>query len=86
MTIALIHVFLPFVILLLGNLQAINPEVALASCSFMLRVMRTFFKVTLLRPCRIQAGRFSSSVPSISAYVTPVAMLGGTGAPWRCFL
>ncbi len=78
-TIALIHVFLPFVILpLLGNLQAINPEVALASRSLGASRMRTFFKVTLpLSMPGIQAGSILVFVLSISAYVTP-AMLGGT--------
>lgn len=78
-TIALIHVFLPFVILpLLGNLQAINPEVALAGRSLGASRMRTFFKVTLpLSMPGIQAGSILVFVLSISAYVTP-AMLGGT--------
>ncbi len=78
-TIALIHVFLPFVILpLLGNLQAINPEVAMAGRSLGASRMRTFFKVTLpLSMPGIQAGAILVFVLSMSAYVTP-AMLGGT--------
>ena len=78
-TIALIHVFLPFVILpLLGNLQAINPEVAMAGRSLGASRMRTFFKVTLpLSMPGIQAGAILVFVLSISAYVTP-AMLGGS--------
>lgn len=78
-TIALIHVFLPFVILpLLGNLQAINPEVAMAGRSLGASRARTFFKVTLpLSMPGIQAGSILVFVLSISAYVTP-AMLGGT--------
>lgn len=78
-TIALIHVFLPFVILpLLGNLQAINPEVAMAGRSLGASRARTFLKVTLpLSMPGIQAGAILVFVLSISAYVTP-AMLGGT--------
>jgi len=78
-TIALVHVFLPFVILpLLGNLQAINPEVAMAGRSLGASRMRTFFKVTLpLSMPGIQAGAILVFVLSISAYVTP-AMLGGS--------
>lgn len=78
-TIALIHVFLPFVILpLLGNLQAINPEVAMAARSLGASRARTFFKVTLpLSMPGIQAGAILVFVLSISAYVTP-AMLGGS--------
>ncbi len=78
-TIALVHVFLPFVILpLLGNLQAINPEVAMAARSLGASRARTFFKVTLpLSMPGIQAGAILVFVLSISAYVTP-AMLGGS--------
>lgn len=79
-TIALTHVFLPFVILpLLGNLQAISPDLAMASRSLGNSRMRTFLKVTLpLSLPGIQAGSILVFVLSISAYVTP-AMLGGTG-------
>ncbi len=78
-TIGLIHVFLPFVILpLLGNLQAINPEVAMAGRSLGASRMKTFFRVTLpLSMPGIQAGSILVFVLSISAYVTP-AMLGGS--------
>lgn len=78
-TIALTHVFLPFVILpLLGNLQAISPDLAMASRSLGASRMRTFLKVTLpLSLPGIQAGTILVFVLSISAYVTP-AMLGGT--------
>lgn len=79
-TIALTHVFLPFVILpLLGNLQAINPELTMAARSLGASRLRAFFKVTLpLSLPGIQAGTILVFVLSISAYVTP-AMLGGTG-------
>ncbi|QOF74444.1 ABC transporter permease (plasmid) [Aminobacter sp. SR38] len=79
-TIALTHVFLPFIILpLLGNLQAISPDLAMASRSLGASRMRTFWKVTLpLSMPGIQAGTILVFVLSISAYVTP-AMLGGTG-------
>jgi putative spermidine/putrescine transport system permease protein len=79
-TIALTHVFLPFVILpLLGNLQAISPDLAMASRSLGASRLRTFLKVTLpLSLPGIQAGTILVFVLSISAYVTP-AMLGGTG-------
>jgi putative spermidine/putrescine transport system permease protein len=77
--IALVHVFLPFIILpLLGNLQAIGPDLAMASRSLGASRARTFFKVTLpLSLPGIQAGTVLVFVLSISAYVTP-AMLGGT--------
>ncbi|WP_436644324.1 ABC transporter permease [Microbaculum sp. FT89] len=79
-TIALTHVFLPFVILpLLGNLQAISPDLAAASRSLGASRMKTFLKVTLpLSLPGIQAGAVLVFVLSMSAYVTP-AMLGGTG-------
>lgn len=79
-TIALTHVFLPFVILpLLGNLQAISPDLAQAARSLGAGRVRTFFKVTLpLSLPGIQAGTILVFVLSVSAYVTP-AMLGGTG-------
>jgi putative spermidine/putrescine transport system permease protein len=78
--IALTHVFLPFVILpLLGNLQAISPDLALAARSLGASRARVFFKVTLpLSLPGIQAGSILAFVLSVSAYVTP-AMLGGAG-------
>ena len=77
--IALTHVFLPFIILpLLGNLQAISPDLAQASRSLGASRLRTFLKVTLpLSWPGIQAGTILVFLLSISAYVTP-AMLGGT--------
>lgn len=76
--IALTHVFLPFVILpLLGNLQAISPDLAMASRSLGASRLRTFLTVTLpLSLPGIQAGTILVFVLSISAYVTP-ALLGG---------
>lgn len=76
--IALTHVFLPFVILpLLGNLQAIGPDLAMAARSLGGSRLRTFLKVTLpLSMPGIQAGTILVFVLSISAYVTP-ALLGG---------
>ena len=78
--IALTHVLLPFAILpLLGNLQAINPDLAAAARSLGASRWRTFLKVTLpLSLPGIQAGSMLVFVLAISAYVTP-AMLGGTG-------
>jgi putative spermidine/putrescine transport system permease protein len=77
-TIALTHVLLPFLILpLLGNLQAISPDLALAARSLGASRARTFLKVTLpLSIPGIQAGTILVFVLAISAYVTP-AMLGG---------
>ena len=79
-TIALVHVLLPFLILpLLANLQAINPEVETAARSLGASRWRAFWRVTLpLSMPGIQAGCILVFVLSISAYVTP-AMLGGGG-------
>jgi putative spermidine/putrescine transport system permease protein len=76
--IALVHVFLPFVVLpLLGNIQAINPEIEAAARSLGASRFKTFIRVTLpLSMPGIQAGTILVFVLSISAYVTP-AMLGG---------
>jgi putative spermidine/putrescine transport system permease protein len=80
-TIALVHVFLPFVILpLLGNIQAINPELEAAARSLGASRLKAFLRVTLpLSMPGIQAGTILVFVLSISAYVTPV-MLGGARA------
>lgn len=80
-TIALVHVFLPFMILpLLANLQAISPEVQAAARSLGASRLRTLWRVTLpLSMPGIQAGTVLVFVLSISAYVTP-AMLGGAGS------
>ena len=80
-TIALVHVFLPFIILpLLGNIQAINPDLESAARSLGASRIKTFFRVTLpLSMPGIQAGTILVFVLAISAYVTP-AMLGGARA------
>ncbi len=80
-SIALVHVFLPFIILpLLGNIQAINPELETAARSLGASRFRTFLRVTLpLSMPGIQAGTILVFVLAISAYVTP-AMLGGARA------
>lgn len=80
-TIALVHVFLPFVILpLLGNIQAINPELESAARSLGASRLKTFLRITLpLSIPGIQAGTILVFVLAISAYVTP-AMLGGARA------
>lgn len=80
-TIALVHVFLPFLILpLLANIQAINPEVETAARSLGASRWRAFRRITLpLSMPGIQAGTVLVFVLSISAYVTP-AMLGGASA------
>ncbi|MBZ0216718.1 MAG: ABC transporter permease [Fimbriimonadaceae bacterium] len=79
--IALVHVFLPFIILpLLGNIQAINPDLEAAARSLGASRFKAFLKVTLpLSIPGIQAGTILVFVLSISAYVTP-AMLGGARA------
>ncbi len=79
--IALVHVFLPFIILpLLGNIQAINPELESAARSLGASRFMAFRKVTLpLSVPGIQAGTILVFVLAISAYVTP-AMLGGARA------
>ena len=80
-TIALVHVFLPFIILpLLGNIQAINPELEQAARSLGASRLKVFLRVTLpLSIPGIQAGTILVFVLAISAYVTP-AMLGGARA------
>lgn len=80
-TIALVHVFLPFIILpLLGNIQAINPELEAAARSLGASRVKAFMRVTLpLSVPGIQAGTILVFVLAISAYVTP-AMLGGARA------
>lgn len=80
-TIALVHVLLPFLILpLLANLQAINPEVETAARSLGASRWRAFWRVTLpLSVPGIQAGAILVFVLSISAYVTPAMLGGGSG-------
>ena len=76
--IALVHVFLPFMILpLVGVIQGIDPTLAQAARSLGASPLRVFLRVTLpLSWPGIQAGTILVFVLSLSAYVTPV-MLGG---------
>jgi len=77
-TIALVHVFLPFMILpLIGTIQSIDPNLALAARSLGARPTTIFRRVWLpLSWPGIQAGCILVFVLTLSAYVTPV-MLGG---------
>jgi putative spermidine/putrescine transport system permease protein len=76
--IALVHVFLPFMILpLVGAIQAIDPTLSAAARSLGASRLRVFTRVILpLSWPGIQAGTILVFVLSLSAYVTPV-MLGG---------
>jgi len=77
-TIALVHVFLPFMILpLVGVLQSIDPSLLAAARSLGASPWRAFVRVVLpLSWQGIQAGTVLVFVLTLSAYVTPV-MLGG---------
>lgn len=77
-TIALVHVFLPFMILpLIGTIQSIDPNLALAARSLGANGRTVFRRVWLpLSWPGIQAGCILVFVLTLSAYVTPV-MLGG---------
>lgn len=77
-TIALVHVFLPFVILpLVGVIQGIDPSLEAAARSLGASRLRAFLRVSLpLSWPGIQAGTVLVFVLTLSAYVTPV-MLGG---------
>ncbi|HSV83490.1 MAG TPA: ABC transporter permease [Ramlibacter sp.] len=76
--IALVHVFLPFMILpLVGAIQGIDPTLAAAARSLGASRLKVFTRVILpLSWPGIQAGTILVFVLSLSAYVTPV-MLGG---------
>lgn len=76
--VALVHVFLPFMILpLVGNLQSIDPTLESAGRSLGASRWQVFRRVTLpLSMPGIQAGSILVFVLTLSAYVTPV-MLGG---------
>lgn len=80
-SIALVHVMLPFLILpLLANIQAINPEVETAARSLGASRWRAFWRVTFpLSMPGIQAGAVLVFILSISAYVTPAMLGGGAG-------
>lgn len=77
-TIALVHVFLPFMILpLVGVIQAIDPTLEQAARSLGASRLKVFWRVILpLSWPGIQAGTILVFVLTLSAYVTPV-MLGG---------
>ncbi len=77
-TIALVHVFLPFMILpLIGNIQSIDPNLEAAGRSLGANRLKVFWRIFLpLSLPGIQAGSILVFVLTLSAYVTPV-MLGG---------
>jgi putative spermidine/putrescine transport system permease protein len=77
-TIALVHVFLPFMILpLVGVIQSIDPTLESAARSLGASRFKVFWRVILpLSWPGIQAGTVLVFVLALSAYVTPV-MLGG---------
>lgn len=77
-TVALVHVFLPFMILpLVGTIQSIDPNLAAAARSLGASRLRAFVRVDLpLSWPGLQAGTILVFVLALSAYVTPV-MLGG---------
>jgi putative spermidine/putrescine transport system permease protein len=75
---ALVHVFVPFMVLPIANaLRAMPPSLPEASASLGAGWVRTFWRITLpLSFPGIQAGVILVFVLSVSAYVTP-ALLGG---------
>ena len=77
-TLALVHVFLPFMILpLIGTIQSIDPNLEAAGRSLGASRLKVFQTIYLpLSWPGIQAGTILVFVLSLSAYVTPV-MLGG---------
>jgi len=77
-TIALVHVFLPFMILpMVGAIQSIDPSLESAARSLGASRLKVFWRLVLpLSWPGIQAGTILVFVLSLSAYVTPV-MLGG---------
>jgi putative spermidine/putrescine transport system permease protein len=77
-TIALVHVFLPFMILpLVGVIQSIDPSLESAARSLGASRLKVFWRLVLpLSWPGIQAGTVLVFVLALSAYVTPV-MLGG---------
>lgn len=77
-TIALVHVFLPFMILpLVGTLQSVDPTLESAARSLGASRLTAFRRIELpLAWPGIQAGVILVFVLALSAYVTPV-MLGG---------
>lgn len=77
-TIALVHVFLPFMILpLVGVIQSIDPTLEQAARSLGASRLKVFWRLVLpMSWPGIQAGTILVFVLTLSAYVTPV-MLGG---------
>jgi putative spermidine/putrescine transport system permease protein len=77
-TIALVHVFLPFMVLpLVGVIQSIDPSLESAARSLGASRLKVFRRIVLpLSWPGIQAGTILVFVLALSAYVTPV-MLGG---------
>jgi putative spermidine/putrescine transport system permease protein len=77
-TIALVHVFLPFMILpLVGVIQGIDPSLEAAARSLGASRRKVFWRLVLpLSWPGMQAGTILVFVLALSAYVTPV-MLGG---------
>ena len=77
-TIALVHVFLPFMILpLMGVIQSIDPTLEVAARSLGASRLQVFRRVILpLSLPGVQAGTILVFVLTLSAYVTPL-MIGG---------
>jgi putative spermidine/putrescine transport system permease protein len=75
---ALMHVFVPFMVLPIANaLRALPPALTEASASLGAGRLRTFLRITLpLSFPGVQAGVILVFVLSVSSYVTP-ALLGG---------
>jgi putative spermidine/putrescine transport system permease protein len=84
---ALVHVFLPFMVLpLTGALRATPGHLAEASESLGAGWLQTFWHVTLpLSFPGVQAGVILVFVLSVSAYVTP-ALIGGQGSTFMPLL
>ena len=76
--IALVHVFLPFMILpVMSAIQGIDPSLEAAACSLGASKATAFRRITLpLSVPGIQAGCILVFVLSLSAYVTP-SLIGG---------
>ena len=77
--VALVHVFLPFVILpLAGAIQGIDPSLEAAARSLGASRTRAFLRITLpLSLPGIQSGFILAFVLTVSAYVTPMLLGGG---------
>jgi putative spermidine/putrescine transport system permease protein len=77
---ALVHVFLPFMILpLMGAIQGIDTRLEEAARSLGARRMTMFFRVVLpLSMPGVQSGCILVFILSCSAYVTPIMLGGGS--------